>query len=88
MTDSYSVVIKRSAEKELKKFPLADLRRVIDRLNGLAQSPRPSGCEKLSGEADQYRIRQGDYSGLCTALMTMLVLLKSSRSDIDEKSNR
>ena len=61
MTDSYSVVIKRSAEKELRKLPPADLRRVIDRLNGLAQSPRPSGCEKLSGEADQYRIRQGDY---------------------------
>ena len=61
MTDSYSVVIKRSAEKELRKLPPGDLRRVIDRLNGLAQSPRPSGCEKLSGEADQYRIRQGDY---------------------------
>ena len=61
MTDSYSLVIKRSAEKELKKLPVGDLRRVVDRIRGLTQQPRPSGCEKLSGEAERYRIRQGDY---------------------------
>ena len=61
MTDSYSLVLKRSAEKELRKLPPGDLRRVIGRLHGLAQTPRPSGCEKLSGEAVRYRIRQGDY---------------------------
>jgi mRNA interferase RelE/StbE len=61
VTDSYSLVIKRSAEKELKKLPVGDLRRVVDRIRGLTQQPRPSGCEKLSGEAERYRIRQGDY---------------------------
>ena len=61
MTDSYSLVIKRSAEKELKKLSGGDLRRVVDRIHGLAQQPRPAGCEKLSGEAERYRIRQGDY---------------------------
>ncbi len=61
MTDSYSLLIKRSAEKELKKLPAGDLRRVVDRIRSLAQQPRPSGCEKLSGEDERYRIRQGDY---------------------------
>ena len=61
MTDSYSLVIKRSAERELKKLPVGDLRRVVDRIRGLTQQPRPSGCEKLSGEAERYRIRLGDY---------------------------
>jgi mRNA interferase RelE/StbE len=61
VTDSYSLVVKRSAEKELKKLPPADLRRVIERLRGLTQNPRPSSCEKLSGETERYRIRQGDY---------------------------
>ena len=61
MTDSYSLVIKRSAEKELRRLPSRDLRRVIGRLRGLAQTPRPSGCEKLSGEAERYRVRQNDY---------------------------
>lgn len=61
MTDSYSLRIKRSAEKELKKLPAIDLRRIIDRVHELAQQPRPAGCEKLSGDIERYRIRQGDY---------------------------
>lgn len=61
MTEPYRIVIKRSAEKELKVVPSADLKRVVDRIRGLAQQPRPSGCEKLSGEPERYRIRQGDY---------------------------
>ncbi|BFU88869.1 MAG: hypothetical protein NTAFB01_00560 [Nitrospira sp.] len=59
--EPYSIVIKRSAEKELKAIPPGDLQRVVDRIRGLAQQPRPSGCEKLSGESERYRIRQGDY---------------------------
>ena len=61
MTALYSVVMKRSAEKELKAVPSSDLKRIVDRIRGLAQQPRPSGCEKLSGESERYRIRQGDY---------------------------
>jgi mRNA interferase RelE/StbE len=61
VTGSYSLLIKRSAEKELKKLPAGDLRRVVDRIYDLAQQPRPSGCEKLSGEVERYRVRQGDY---------------------------
>lgn len=61
MTEPYSIAIKRSAEKELKAVPLGDLKRIIDRIRGLAKQPRSSGCEKLSGELERYRIRQGDY---------------------------
>ncbi len=57
---SYSVLIKRSAAKELEALPLKDRRRVTTRIQGLARDPRPPGCEKLSGE-EKYRIRQGDY---------------------------
>ncbi|MBS0183963.1 MAG: type II toxin-antitoxin system RelE/ParE family toxin [Nitrospira sp.] len=59
--EPYSIVITRSAEKELRAIPSGDLKRVVDRIRGLAQQPRPSGCEKLSGESERYRIRQGDY---------------------------
>lgn len=61
MTEPYSLVINRSTEKELKTVPSGDLKRVVDRIRGLAQQHRPSGCEKLSGESERYRIRQGDY---------------------------
>ena len=60
MTASYSVLTKRSAERELRKIPKVDLRRITTRIQGLALQPRPPGCEKLSGE-ERYRIRQGDY---------------------------
>ncbi len=60
MTGSYSLVIKKSAERELRTIPKPDLRRMTERLRGLAQDPRPTGSEKLSGH-NRYRVRQGDY---------------------------
>jgi mRNA interferase RelE/StbE len=60
MTGCYRVVIKRSAERELRAIPVPDLPRVVARVQGLANRPRPSGCETLCGQ-DRYRIRQGDY---------------------------
>ena len=60
MTDSYSLVVKRSAERELRALPKADLRRITDRIRGLADAPCPPGHEKLSSQ-DHYRVRQGDY---------------------------
>ena len=60
MTGSYSVRVKRSAERELRDIPKPDLSRVVARIRGLAEDPRPSGSEKLSGH-DRYRLRQGDY---------------------------
>ncbi len=60
MTASYSVVIKKSAERELRALPKEDLRRVVDRIRALAEDPRPHGNEKLT-EQERYRIRQGDY---------------------------
>lgn len=60
MTGSYSLVIKRSAERELRSAPMRDLRRIIDRIQGLARNPRPFGSEKLSGQ-ERYRVCQGDY---------------------------
>jgi mRNA interferase RelE/StbE len=58
--ESYKVIIKRSAEKEIEALPLKDRRRVVGKIQSLADNPRPPGCEKLSG-ADKYRLRQGDY---------------------------
>jgi len=60
VTGSYSLVIKKSAERELRALPKADVRRVTERIRGLAPNPRPPGNEKLSGQ-ERYRIRQGDY---------------------------
>lgn len=57
---SYRLVIRRSAGKEIEALPPKDRRRVVKKIQGLATSPRPAGCERLSGE-EKYRLRQGDY---------------------------
>lgn len=56
----YSIEVKASAAREIEALPLADRRRVVERIGRLAEDPRPRGCEKLAG-GERYRIRQGDY---------------------------
>lgn len=59
---SYSVLIKTSAAKELGAVEPRALRlRTVSRIQGLAHTPRPHGSQKLAGEAERYRIRQGAY---------------------------
>jgi len=57
---SFRICIKSSAVKELESLPKKDRLRIIAKIKTLAENPRPSGCEKLSGD-DKYRIRQGSY---------------------------
>lgn len=57
----YSLFIKPSAVKEIQSIDnVRDRRRVVQRINALADEPRPPGCEKLSAQ-DRYRVRQGVY---------------------------
>jgi mRNA interferase RelE/StbE len=58
---SYSLRIKKSALKDLEAIPTkADRRRVVKRIESLADDPRPRGVQKLSGK-ERYRLRQGRY---------------------------
>ena len=57
---SYRLLIKPSAAKELEGLPMKDRRRVVARMQGLSDQPRPPGCEKLTGH-DLLRVRQGKY---------------------------
>ncbi len=57
----YSVRIKQSAVKELESVATqADRKRIIRRIEKLADEPQPRGAKKLSG-SELYRIRQGRY---------------------------
>lgn len=57
---SYRVLIRKSAEKELRQIPKPDLRKITAKISSLSGQPRPMGSEKLAGN-DRYRIRQGDW---------------------------
>lgn len=58
----YSVEIRTSAIKELEAVvPKKERQRIARKISALAREPRPRGCEKLSGQGDWYRVRQGRY---------------------------
>lgn len=57
----YSVRILPSALKELESLPVNIRRRIVTKIDGLADDPRPEGCRKLTGAENIYRLRQGDY---------------------------
>jgi len=58
---NYSVKLKPRAERDLDKLPDPIARRIWRKLFALEAEPRPSGCKKIEGEDDAYRIRIGDY---------------------------
>lgn len=57
----YIIEFDRRAVKELKSVPASDQSKICEKINRLTENPRPHGAEKLSGEHNLYRIRQGDY---------------------------
>jgi len=57
----YRIEIKPQAEKALADVPNPHRRRIAKAIDALADQPRPTGCRKLTGSEDAYRIRVGDY---------------------------
>ena len=70
----YSLRIKKTARKELEAVATkADRRRIIKRIESLADNPRPPGSQKLSGR-ERYRIRQGQYRILYSIEQQVLIV--------------
>jgi len=57
---AYKIFFKKSVEKDFKSIPKKNLKRIMARVGMLAEDPRPSGSEKLTGR-ERYRLRQGLY---------------------------
>lgn len=57
----YRVLLERAAEKDLSRLSSETHNRIIGAIQGLAANPRPSGCRKLVGSKNDWRIRVGDY---------------------------
>lgn len=54
----YELAFRKSVAKDLRAIPKQDIKRIMQRFRSLADEPRPTGCEKLSGQ-EKYRVRQG-----------------------------
>jgi mRNA interferase RelE/StbE len=57
----YEVVLERRAERDLKKLPAEVFNRLIPSIKALSENPKPSGCRKITGSENDWRIRIGDY---------------------------
>ena len=57
----YTLLIKRSAERDLRRLTRALFERVNERILALRDDPRPPGVRKLVGALEGWRIRVGDY---------------------------
>ena len=56
----YEIFFKETVWKDVKKIPRIELRKIISRIEKLADNPRLDGCEKLT-EQELYRVRQRRY---------------------------
>jgi mRNA interferase RelE/StbE len=56
----YKIEIIRAAQKQIISFPIEAQKEIARAIDGLANTPRPSGCKKLRG-TDLWRLRIGRY---------------------------
>ena len=77
-------VFKKSVAKDLRQIPNKDVERILERIDSLANDPRPVGVEKLTGD-DKFRIRQGNYRILYAIdddVITVTIVKVGHRRDI------
>jgi mRNA interferase RelE/StbE len=81
---AYKIYFRESVEKDFAGIPKSDLKKILQRIKTLAEDPRPSGCEKLTGQ-DRYRVRQGRYRivySIRDQELTIWVVKVGQRKDI------
>lgn len=84
----YQLEYKLSVAKELRALPKTDVKRVVKRIQSLANEPRGPGTVKLQGETDLYRIRQGDYRiiyNISDLTVTVLIIKVGHRKEVYER---
>ena len=57
----YEVYLEQAAERDLKRLSVENFHLIISHIRALAETPRPSGCRKITGSKSAWRIRIGNY---------------------------
>jgi mRNA interferase RelE/StbE len=57
---AYRIFFRKSVWKDLDDIPKKELRRILNRIERLADNPRPRQAKKMAG-IERFRIRQGQY---------------------------
>ena len=88
---AYRILFEDGALRELRRLPKDIQRRVVAKAEALERDPRPSGCKKLRGMEDLFRVRVGDYRIVYRIeddVLVVLVLSVGDRADVYERLRR
>ncbi len=80
----YNIFFRESVSKDFNSIPKKDIQKILRRIEALGEDPRPSGCEKLTGQ-ERYRVRQGRYRILYSIqdeALTVWVVKVGHRKDV------
>lgn len=58
---SWTIILDRQPQKVIRRLPRDLLQRIDRAILALAEDPYPSGCKKLKGHDNLYRLRVGDW---------------------------
>ena len=72
--DSYRIIWKNSAKKELKNLDKAIIPKILSKIKELAENPYPSNSKKLVGSVSNYRLRIGEYRVIYTISSSNLII--------------
>lgn len=70
----YTIIVKKSAAKELQNLPKKEVVRITVLIANLSENPRPPGCRKLKAHRNLWRVRSGNYRVIYTIEDKMLVV--------------
>jgi mRNA interferase RelE/StbE len=57
----WEILLHRRVEKVLRRLPNNIVPRIDRAIQALSTDPRPTGCKKLAGHDNLYRVRVGDW---------------------------
>ena len=81
----HKLEISRTAERQLRRLPADDRRRVARAMVALGDEPHPPGSRKLTGYDDVFRVRVGVYRiiySVASRTLVIIILKIGHRKDI------
>jgi mRNA interferase RelE/StbE len=72
---AYRIELTPRAQKDFTALPKRERQRIAEQNDALEADPRPTGCRRLKGCEDFYRIRVGDYPVVCQIEDETLLIL-------------
>jgi mRNA interferase RelE/StbE len=72
---AYAIQFKPVALRQLEKLPHDVQKRIAGRIEALQDAPLHSGCAKLSGELNTWRLRVGNYRVIYQVHARVLLVL-------------